>query len=113
MQMVQRHPVPDPRLLHLRRQLVARLRKHRAQRAQTGVLLGRSVQWNADQKIHIGCDCTQLLYEVFRFLDMQVMRSPKGICTSDKKTLPFWRRAGFDGFAHKHLPEGRCLYLQV
>jgi hypothetical protein len=53
-------------LLHLRRQLVAYPRKHGPQLAQTGVLLKRSVQGNADQKVHIGGDCTRLLYEVFK-----------------------------------------------
>jgi hypothetical protein len=51
---VQSHPVPNTGALHLGRQGIAHLRKDRLQSLQTGKLLGRGVERNVDNRVHIG-----------------------------------------------------------
>jgi hypothetical protein len=66
MQMVQSHPVPDPGLLHMGRQLIANLRKHHPQSSKPSILLGRCIKRHADLKVHIGSEYNAFLYEVLQ-----------------------------------------------
>ena len=83
MQVVQGHPVPDPGLLHLRRQRIAHLRKHRPQLAQACALFGAGVEGNADQKVHIGRNYSHILYEVSR-LAKKPRAGQRGACQTGR-----------------------------
>jgi hypothetical protein len=56
MQVMQGHPVPYFAFLHLGRQGIADFCKSRLQSQQTLELLGRCVEWYADDGIHIGSE---------------------------------------------------------
>jgi hypothetical protein len=68
MHVVQSHPVPYTGALHFGRQSVANLSKCRLQSLQPRKLLGRSIERNADNGIHIGTDSNPSYMNIFRFL---------------------------------------------
>jgi hypothetical protein len=67
MHVVQSHPVPYTGALHFGRQSVANLSKCRLQSLQPRKLLGRSVERNADNGIHIGTDSNHSYMNIFKF----------------------------------------------